>query len=145
MSAASAVRLGATTATWKEPRMTAAQTDVRHRPDPAGAQPLPMAIAVLSLPRATADDARRAARLDLALHAYKLGYFVVDILDTAPDTSASLYGWIETLALQTDADAFICSGPIDRAQIDEIAERAHMVVRAASQPADRRPTARPRP
>jgi hypothetical protein len=129
--------------------MTATQTvtpaGVRNRPDPAGAQPLPMAIAVLSLPRATADDVRRAARLDLALHAYKLGYFVVDILDTGPGTSASLYGWIETLALQTDADAFVCSGPIDRAQIDAIAERAHMVVRTASQHAGGRPTARPQP
>lgn len=52
---------------------------------PHGIPPLPMAVGVLALPPTT-DDHRNAARLDLALSAYKLGYFVVDTIEVTPAT-----------------------------------------------------------
>ena len=112
--------------------MTTAPAEARVRAEPAGSRPLPMAIAVLGLPPTTADDARHAARLDLALLAYKLGYFVVDILEVSPDADPAGYRRIERLAEQIDADAFVCRGAVDRPRLDQVADRIHMVIRCAA-------------
>ena len=68
--------------------MVALHGEGRRRVEPSGVQPLPMAIAVLALVETVSEDVRRSARLDLALHAYKLGYFVVDLLEVTSGTDA---------------------------------------------------------
>ena len=115
--------------------MVALHGEGRRRVEPSGVQPLPMAIAVLALVETVSEDVRRSARLDLALHAYKLGYFVVDVLEVTSDTDAGGYGWVEALAEQTDADALVCSGPLDRGRLEAVADRSHMTIRVAPAPA----------
>ena len=115
--------------------MIALQGEVRRRVEPSGVQPLPMAIAVLAMVETVSEDVRRSARLDLALHAYKLGYFVVDVLEVRSDADADAYGWVEELAEQTDADALVCSGPLDRGRLEAVADRSHMTIRVAPAPA----------
>ena len=106
--------------------MAVLQSVVRRRPEPAGVQPLPMAIAVHALPAAVDDATRHLARLDLVLHAYKLGYFVLDVFEVPPGEPGPLHAWIEVLAEQTDADAFVCRGAVDREWIEAVAARIHM-------------------
>jgi len=42
---------------------------------------------------------------------------------------------VEALAEQTDADALVCSGPLDRGRLEAVADRSHMTIRVAPAPA----------
>jgi hypothetical protein len=110
-------------------------SDTRQHLTPESTPPLPLAIGVLSLPNATTQEDRRLARLSLALDAYKLGYFIIDILDITPGTDTSGYAWAKTLAQRTDADAFVCAGNICSEQLMPIANEIRMVIRDTTEPA----------
>ncbi|HEY6795886.1 MAG TPA: hypothetical protein VI248_14495 [Kineosporiaceae bacterium] len=111
--------------------MTTTEPETLPRSDPAGAPPLPMAIAVLAIPPDAPQERRRPARLDAALLAYKLGYFLVDIVEVATGDDPSSYAWLEALAQQTEADAFICLGDVDPSRVGKLAAQLRAVVRTA--------------
>jgi hypothetical protein len=90
---------------------------------------MPFAVGVLGLPATAAEADRRQARLDLSLLAYKLGYFVLDVVDVSPTSDHSAYAWAEALAERTDADAFVILGALDLARPRPVAERVRMVIR----------------
>jgi hypothetical protein len=108
--------------------MNASSPDPR-RSEPAGTSPLPLAIAVLGLEPDLDVDARRLARVDLALAAQAMGYFVLDIIEVVPGEGLSGYAWVETLARRTDAEALIISGPVDLRALETIADENRMVLR----------------
>jgi hypothetical protein len=78
--------------------------------------PKSFAIGVLGLPPGLPAGRDRRSRLAVTLHGYKLGYFVVDVVEVCDAAStegaaASGYQMIEDLATQTHADAFVVQGP----------------------------------
>jgi hypothetical protein len=96
--------------------------------------PSPFAVGVLGLPSGQSAGQRRQSRLELALCGYKLGYFVIDIVEVGgppPDGAADPSGYrlVEALATQTDADAFVVRGPIDLPELQRVAQLVRAVIR----------------
>lgn len=108
---------------------TSASTSASRRGESSGGSSLPLAIAVLGLEPATSDEARRLLRVDLALIAYGMGYFLLDIVEVTAGEGPAGYAWIETLAQRTDAEALVISGMVDRALLETIADDNRMAVR----------------
>jgi hypothetical protein len=101
---------------------------------PAGSWPRPFAVGVLALAGAHDAASRAAARLDVALDAYKYGYFLIDIIDIAATSGdAAGYAIAEQLVARTSADALIASGPVDGERLAGIADRNRLVVRRGEQ------------
>jgi len=94
--------------------------------DLPGTLPRRFAVGVLAL--GPVDAARRsAARLDLALDAYKLGYFLLDTVETTPAGTGYLAA--ELLLARSGADAIVARGPVDRDWLYAIADRLGLAVR----------------
>lgn len=91
--------------------------------------PLPLAVGVLGDPHLTDRARLREARLDLALLAHELGYFLLDIVDVTAGPGDEAYEQVVWLAERTDAEAFVIHGEIDRARVEAVAERRRMVIR----------------
>jgi nucleotide-binding universal stress UspA family protein len=96
----------------------------------AGTWPRPFAVGVLAL--ADPDDpnhaeARRAGRLDVALDAYKDGYFLIDTVETG-DREGGGYPAIEALAARTGADALVVRGSADRPRLESVAARCRLMI-----------------
>ena len=94
----------------------------------ADSWPRPFAVGVLALDKPGDADARRAGRLDVALDAYKYGYFLIDTVEAGPDGEGYLIA--EMLAARTDADALVARGPVDYDRLGSIANRHRLLVRA---------------
>lgn len=90
---------------------------------------LPTAVGVLALQDPLAEADRRQARLVVALAAYELGYFLLDVIEVPAGIGGPGYDWIESLASRTDADALLVSGPVDHGLLGGIARRIRMVIR----------------
>jgi hypothetical protein len=108
---------------------TTVQDTQPRRLDPSAARPWPLAIGVLGMPATIGVPDARVARVDLALHAYKLGYFLLDTLQVTSAPDAATRRWLEALARQVEADAFICAGPVDQGWVTELADLLRIVVR----------------
>lgn len=107
-----------------------ATSPTSRRSEQAGPSPLPLAIAVLGPAPGVTEEDHRKARLALALSAYQLGYFVLDIVEVAPGgQDSSGYTWVEALAERTDAAALVIAGAVDMELLDTVADRNRMVVR----------------
>jgi len=87
----------------------------------SGSWPRPFAVGVL----ASDGGRRRRERLDLALDAYKLGYF---LLDTVEVHDRAGYAVAEALAARTDADAFVVRGDVDLPRLERAAADLRMRV-----------------
>lgn len=95
----------------------------------AGSWPRPFAVGVLALADPGDAAMRSAGRLEVALEAYKHGYFLIDTIETGP--SGAGYLAVELLAARNGADALIARGPVDRNQLDGIADRQRLLVRSS--------------
>jgi hypothetical protein len=101
---------------------------MRHKP---GSCLLPFAVGVLGLDGDPADDElRRRGRLDLALDAYVLGYFLLDTIEVQEDGTG--YALAEALAEHTEADAYVIAGPLDPDRLRQSADRLRMRVRSTN-------------
>jgi hypothetical protein len=79
---------------------------------------------------APADGVNRAAaRLDLALDAYKLGYFLVDTIEIDPQGTGYLA--TELLVSRTTPDAPITAGPVDTDWLHALADRHRLAIRTS--------------
>jgi hypothetical protein len=94
----------------------------------AGSWPRPFAVGVLALPDPQDAAGRSQGRLDVALDAYKLGYFLLDTIETGPDGVGYLTA--ELLAARTGADAVVARGPVDGDRLSGMADRHRLVVHA---------------
>lgn len=97
-------------------------------------RPRPLALGVVrAVPNAAAKD-RNEIRVALALFANEEGYALIDIFEVAGDTlrDEPVLRGVAELAEQTDAEALIVFGAVDRARVEEIADRVRMVVREAA-------------
>lgn len=100
----------------------------------AGQRPssLPMAIGVLGLPMTATETDRLEARLDLALLAYKRGYFMVDIIELPARAPARKHAWIEALTRRVEAEALFVAGSVDRAWLVALADRRELAIVTAT-------------
>ena len=93
----------------------------------SGSWPRPFAVGVLALTD-TADGAARAvARLDLALDAYKLGYFLVDTIEI--DDRGTGYLATELLVSRATPAALVTRGPVDTDWLHTLADRHRLTIR----------------
>jgi hypothetical protein len=94
---------------------------------------------------ATDRAGRATARLELALDAYKLGYFLVDTVEI--DTRGSGYLAAELLVSRTTPDALVTRGAVDDGWCHALADRHRLVIHtggrpdSSSSPEDRPPIA----
>jgi hypothetical protein len=89
--------------------------------------PRPFAVGVLALAAPTAGAGRASARLDLALDAYRFGYFLVDTIEV--DTHGSGYLAAELLVRRADPEALVVRGPVDMDWLNALADRHRLVIR----------------
>jgi hypothetical protein len=71
---------------------------------------------------------RTEERLQVALTAHALGYFLLDVFEIRPGDAAG-YERVEELAVRTDADAFVVRGVIDDDMLKPMADRIRMRIR----------------
>lgn len=81
--------------------------------DPAGSPVWPLAVGVVLAPATFTGRTRAEDRLTLALGAYRLGYFLLDLIDVpAWDSADQARGWapVWDLVLRTHAEAVVVHG-----------------------------------
>lgn len=93
----------------------------------SGSWPRPFAVGLLALQNPMDAAGRTTARLDLALHAYKCGYFLIDTIET--NAAGTGYLAAELLVSRTDADAVITHGPVDDDWLHSVADRHRLMIR----------------
>ena len=89
----------------------------------------PFAIGVLRVEPGTGDDARRDARLQVAMRAYELEYFLIDVVEVAGGRADPGYDVVERLAARTAAEAFVVGGDVDLDRLQPVADQLRMIVR----------------
>jgi hypothetical protein len=89
----------------------------------------PLAVGVLRLGPGLSDAQRREERLDFALKANHLGYFLLDTVEVHGSRDEHGHGQAEDLAVRADADAFVVRGAVDLARLTRIADRVRMTIR----------------
>jgi hypothetical protein len=96
-------------------------------------RPWPMAVAVVAVPALAGEAERAEERVAVALLGYKLGYFVLDIIEVPPGVSGGDpdggYARADALARRTDADAFIVRGSVDTDRLRRVADQVRMRIR----------------
>jgi hypothetical protein len=97
----------------------------------AGSWPRPFAVGVLGPPDADDPVRRSRARLDVAMDAYKHGYFLVDTIETSGAGTGYLAA--ELLAGRTEADALVVRGRVDDDWLCSVADRHGLVVLRAQE------------
>jgi hypothetical protein len=97
---------------------------------PSGSWPSPFAVGLLAFTDPADTTGRSVARLDLALDTYKLGYFLIDIIEI--DLQGTGYLAAELLLNRAEPAALITRGPIDAAWLHALADRHRLVIRSAS-------------
>ena len=70
----------------------------------------------------------RALRLALSLRAAREGYAVAEVFQLRRSRDEAVYDRAEQLAVDLDAQAVFIMGAVDRGRVDELAERARLVV-----------------
>lgn len=94
----------------------------------------PFAIGVLAVlpdganPGEAWEVRRTEERLQVALTAHALGYFLLDVFEIRPGDAAG-YERIEELAVRADADAFVVRGLVDEDVLKPMADRIRMRIR----------------
>jgi hypothetical protein len=92
-----------------------------------------LAVAVVAVPALADEDQRSEARIAVTLFAYKLGYFVLDVIEVTPGVGSGDpgggYSTAERLARRTDADAFVLRGSVDIQQLRLTADMVRMRIR----------------
>ncbi|MDQ1289376.1 MAG: hypothetical protein QG622_2942 [Actinomycetota bacterium] len=94
----------------------------------------PFAIGVLAVqpdessPDESWEVRRTEERLQVALTAHALGYFLLDVFEIWPGDAAG-YERVEELAIRTDADAFVVRGVVDEEVLKPMADRIRMRIR----------------
>jgi len=101
-------------------------------PESHATAPCPFAIGVLRSSSCGELTFPRSDRFNVALDAYKLGYFLLDTIEVGPDGAG--YDELERFAVRTGAEAFVVRGPVERARLDELAGRLDMPVHALTPP-----------
>jgi hypothetical protein len=92
--------------------------DLLSLPDPAASPPWPLAVGVLLLPDGVPEASRAERRFVLALDAYRIGYFLLDVVEVhAADGSAprvSAWVAVERIVRRAGADALVvrCIAPV---------------------------------
>jgi hypothetical protein len=83
-------------------------------------------VGVLALAAVESGTDRTAARLDLALDAYKLGYFLIDTIEI--DAYGTGYLAAELLVSRTTPDALVTRGRLDTDWLHALADRHPLVI-----------------
>lgn len=92
----------------------------------SGSWPRPFAVGVLALTAPPNGAGRTVARLDLALDAYKLGYFLVDTVEI--DARGTGYLATELLVSRAAPEALVTRGPVDTAWLHALADRHRLMI-----------------
>lgn len=102
--------------------------------------PRPLAVGVLALVPAASGPDRTAARLDLALDTYKLGYFLIDTIEI--DVLGTGYLAVELLVSRTTPDALVTRGRVDTDWLRALADRHPLTIHSSDEHS--RPARNPR-
>jgi hypothetical protein len=92
--------------------------DLLSLPDPAASPPWPLAVGVLLLPDGVSGASRAEHRLVLALDAYRIGYFLLDVVEVHAVGSSvpRACDWVavERIVRRAGADALVvrCIAPV---------------------------------
>jgi hypothetical protein len=97
----------------------------------SGSPILPFAVGVLALAEPTDSTGRVLARLDLALDTYKLGYFLLDIIEISTHGTGCLA--TELLVSRATPDALVTRGPLDTDWLNALANRHRLVIRSGEE------------
>ncbi|HEY6794128.1 MAG TPA: hypothetical protein VI248_05550 [Kineosporiaceae bacterium] len=92
-----------------------------------GSRPRPFAIGVLAVDDGGKGGTPSEGRLDIALDAYKYGYFLLDTIETSPPGTGYLA--VELLVSRSGADALVVRGCVDEGWLCAVADRHRLVVR----------------
>jgi len=103
------------------------------RVDPAASPPWPLAVGVLLTPRETAVRVRADRRLRVALDTYRLGYYLLDLLEVDPDADASparallpgqsVWAQVEDLVARSGADVLVIAADTPVTQLPGLPAR----------------------
>jgi hypothetical protein len=99
----------------------------------SGSSPLPFAVGVLALAGPMDGRGHALARLDVALDAYTLGYFLLDIIEIDARGTGCLA--TELLVSRAEPDALVTRGPVNTDWLNALADRHGVVIRSG----ERRP------
>lgn len=106
---------------------TPVRREGRKRRESEG-RPRPFAVGILAPGASTTGLDRTAVRLDLALDAYQLGYFLIDTIDI--DTRGTGYLAAELLVSHTNPEALLTHGPVNTDWLRSLADRHPMAIHA---------------
>jgi hypothetical protein len=97
---------------------------------PGYRSPRPLCIGIVQVAASLTRAQRAQARIDLALRANEEGYALLETfeVDLGPSRDDATYAGVERLAEQVDAQALVVSGAVDRARVEEMAERVRLMV-----------------
>ena len=101
---------------------------MRQLPDD---RPRPFAVGVLALGANPSGPDRTAARLDLALDTYKLGYFLIDTIEI--DDHGTGYLAAELLVSHATPEALVARGPVDADWLHAIADRHPLAIHSSEE------------
>jgi hypothetical protein len=92
--------------------------------------PGPLAVGLLQVPQHTSQAARTRARIALALKAAAEGYALIETFEAGSNGLQEdvAYLALEDLAVQLDAGALVYAGDVDLARVQDVADRARMVL-----------------
>jgi hypothetical protein len=93
--------------------------------------PRPFAVGVLALGATPSGPDRTAARLDLALDTYKLGYFLIDTIEI--DAHGTGYLAAELLVSHATPDALVARGPVDNDWLHALADRHPLAIHSGEE------------
>lgn len=94
--------------------------------------PRPFAVGILALETAVKGTGRTAAaRLDLALGAYRLGYFLIDTLEI--DSHGTGYLAAELLVSHAAPDALVTWGSVDTGWLNALADRHPVTIHSCDE------------
>ncbi len=95
------------------------------------AWPRPFAVGILAFAAPPDGAGRSTARLDVALDAYKLGYFLIDTIEI--DAYGTGYLAAELLVSRTTPDALVTRGRIDPDWLRALTDRHPLVIHACEE------------
>ena len=101
------------------------------KPNASDGWPRPFAVGLLALGGGASGPDRSAARLDLALDAYKLGYFLIDTIEI--DGYGTGYLAAELLISRTTPDALVTRGRVAADWLHAQADRHPLVIHSCDE------------
>ena len=106
--------------------------------DPSSRWVRPVAVGLVRHPPGTGDARRRRVRIEQALRADEEGYALADIVEIDDvilrEDGALLV--VEGMAVRFDAYAVLVTGAVDRARVEDLAERLRLLLVDVPEPGE---------